>query len=125
MAVSGGSGHAGDEAVEVRVLDLGDRFQVKRIMVKPGGVLSLQSHMHRSEHWIVVAGTAEVTLGEEIRLVTENEGVYIPLGTVHRMANRGQVPMYLIEVQTGSYLGEDDIVRYEDVYGRKGSAPLD
>jgi len=94
------------------------RFQVKRIMVKPGGVLSLQSHMHRSEHWVVVAGTAEVTLGKKVRLVTENEGVYIPLGTVHRMANRGQVPMYLIEVQTGTYLGEDDIVRYEDVYNR-------
>jgi len=97
---------------------LGDRFQVKRIMVTPGGVLSLQSHMHRSEHWIVVAGTAEVTIGEEKRLLTENQSVYIPLGTVHRMANPGQVPMYLIEVQTGAYLGEDDIVRYEDVYGR-------
>ncbi|MGR3659873.1 MAG: mannose-1-phosphate guanylyltransferase/mannose-6-phosphate isomerase [Paracoccaceae bacterium] len=94
------------------------RFQVKRIMVKPGGVLSLQSHMHRSEHWVVVAGTAEVTIGEETKLVTENEGVYIPLGTVHRMANRGQLPMYLIEVQTGSYLGEDDIERYEDIYDR-------
>ena len=99
-------------------LCLGTRFQVKRIMVKPGGVLSLQSHMHRSEHWVVVEGTAEVTIGEEVRLVTENEGVYIPLGTVHRMANRGQLPMYLIEVQTGAYLGEDDIVRYEDVYDR-------
>lgn len=94
------------------------RFQVKRIMVKPGGVLSLQSHLHRSEHWVVVAGTAEVTIGEETKLVTENQGVYIPLGTVHRMANRGQLPMYLIEVQTGSYLGEDDIKRYEDVYNR-------
>ncbi|KPP83959.1 MAG: mannose-1-phosphate guanylyltransferase/mannose-6-phosphate isomerase [Rhodobacteraceae bacterium HLUCCA08] len=99
-------------------LCLGGRFQVKRIMVKPGGVLSLQSHMHRSEHWVVVAGTAEVTLGDEVKLVTENESVYIPLGTVHRMANRGQLPMYLIEVQTGSYLGEDDIVRYEDIYDR-------
>ena len=99
-------------------LCLGGRFQVKRIMVKPGGVLSLQSHMHRSEHWIVVEGTAEVTIGEEVRLVTENEGVYIPLGTVHRMANRGRLPMYLIEVQTGSYLGEDDITRYEDIYDR-------
>jgi mannose-1-phosphate guanylyltransferase/mannose-6-phosphate isomerase len=94
------------------------RFQVKRIMVKPGGVLSLQSHHHRSEHWIVVAGTAEVTIGEETRLVTENEGVYIPLGAVHRMANPGKLPMYLIEVQTGAYLGEDDIVRYEDIYNR-------
>jgi len=94
------------------------RFQVKRIMVRPGGVLSLQSHMHRSEHWVVVAGTAEVTIGEETKLVTENQSVYIPLGTVHRMANPGQLPMYLIEVQTGAYLGEDDIIRYEDVYGR-------
>jgi mannose-1-phosphate guanylyltransferase/mannose-6-phosphate isomerase len=99
-------------------LCLSDRFQVKRIMVKPGGVLSLQSHHHRSEHWIVVAGTAEVTIGEETKLVTENEGVYIPLGTIHRMANPGQLPMYLIEVQTGAYLGEDDIVRYEDIYNR-------
>jgi mannose-1-phosphate guanylyltransferase/mannose-6-phosphate isomerase len=94
------------------------RFQVKRIMVKPGGVLSLQSHHHRSEHWIVVAGTAQVTVGEEVKLVTENEGVYIPLGAVHRMANPGKLPMYLIEVQTGAYLGEDDIVRYEDIYSR-------
>jgi mannose-1-phosphate guanylyltransferase / mannose-6-phosphate isomerase len=99
-------------------LCLGGRFQVKRIMVKPGGVLSLQSHMHRSEHWIVVAGTAEVTIGDTVRLVTENEGVYIPLGARHRMANRGKLPMYLIEVQTGAYLGEDDIVRYEDIYNR-------
>jgi mannose-1-phosphate guanylyltransferase / mannose-6-phosphate isomerase len=99
-------------------LCLGGRFQVKRIMVKPGGVLSLQSHMHRSEHWIVVEGTAEVTIGDTVRLVTENEGVYIPLGARHRMANRGKLPMYLIEVQTGSYLGEDDILRYEDVYNR-------
>ena len=99
-------------------LCLGDRFQVKRIMVKPGGVLSLQSHRHRAEHWIVVAGTAEVTIGENVQLVTENQSVYIPLGEKHRMANMGRVPMYLIEVQTGSYLGEDDIVRYEDIYNR-------
>ncbi len=99
-------------------LCLGTRFQVKRIMVAPGGVLSLQSHMHRSEHWVVVEGTAEVTLGEEVRLLTENQGIYIPLGTVHRMANRGRLPMYLIEVQTGAYLGEDDIERFEDVYDR-------
>jgi mannose-1-phosphate guanylyltransferase/mannose-6-phosphate isomerase len=99
-------------------LCLGERFQVKRIMVKPGGILSLQSHHHRSEHWVVVAGTAEVTVGEETKLLTENESVYIPLGAVHRMANPGQLPMYLIEVQTGSYLGEDDIVRYEDIYNR-------
>ena len=99
-------------------LCLDTRFQVKRIMVKPGGVLSLQSHRHRSEHWIVVAGTAEVTIGEEVQLVTENQGVYIPLGAKHRMANPGKVPMYLIEVQTGAYLGEDDIIRYEDIYDR-------
>ncbi len=99
-------------------LCLGDRFQVKRIMVKPGGILSLQSHHHRSEHWVVVAGTAEVTVGEEVKLLTENQSVYIPLGAVHRMANPGKLPMYLIEVQTGSYLGEDDIVRYEDIYNR-------
>lgn len=94
------------------------RFQVKRIMVKPGGILSLQSHRHRSEHWIVVAGTAEVTVDDEVKLVTENQSVYIPLGSRHRMANPGKVPMFLIEVQTGAYLGEDDIVRYEDVYDR-------
>ncbi len=94
------------------------RFQVKRIMVHPGGVLSLQSHHHRSEHWVVVSGTAEVTVGDDVKLLTENQSVYIPLGAVHRMANPGKLPMYLIEVQTGAYLGEDDIVRYEDVYGR-------
>ena len=99
-------------------LCLDTRFQVKRIMVKPGGILSLQSHRHRSEHWIVVAGTAEVTVGDEVKLVTENQGVYIPLGAKHRMANPGKLPMYLIEVQTGAYLGEDDIVRYEDIYDR-------
>ena len=99
-------------------LAAGDRFQVKRIMVKPGGVLSLQSHVHRSEHWVVVGGSAEVTVGEEVKLVTENGAVYIPVGTVHRLANPGKVPMYLIEVQTGSYFGEDDIRRYEDIYDR-------
>lgn len=99
-------------------LCIDSRFQVKRIMVKPGGVLSLQSHRHRSEHWIVVAGTAEVTIGDNVQLVTENQGVYIPLGEKHRMSNPGKVPMYLIEVQTGAYLGEDDIVRYEDIYDR-------
>ncbi|MEM1003749.1 MAG: mannose-1-phosphate guanylyltransferase/mannose-6-phosphate isomerase [Pseudomonadota bacterium] len=99
-------------------LCLGTRFQVKRIMVKPGGILSLQSHVHRAEHWVVVAGTARVTVGEEVKLLSENESVYIPLGAVHRMENPGKLPMYLIEVQTGSYLGEDDIVRYEDVYNR-------
>lgn len=99
-------------------LCLDTRFQVKRIMVKPGGILSLQSHRHRSEHWVVVAGTAEVTIGDDVRLVTENESVYVPLGTRHRMANPGKVPMFLIEVQTGAYFGEDDIVRYEDIYDR-------
>jgi mannose-1-phosphate guanylyltransferase/mannose-6-phosphate isomerase len=99
-------------------LALSDRFQVKRIVVKPGASLSLQSHFHRSEHWIVVSGTAKVTVDDEVRLVTENESIYVPLGAVHRMENPGKVPMVLIEVQTGSYLGEDDIVRYEDVYAR-------
>ncbi|MGI3186561.1 mannose-1-phosphate guanylyltransferase/mannose-6-phosphate isomerase [Nioella aestuarii] len=99
-------------------LVLGDRFQVKRIVVKPGASLSLQSHHHRSEHWIVVQGTAKVTIDDTIKLVTENESVYIPLGAVHRMENPGKVDMVLIEVQTGSYLGEDDIIRYEDVYSR-------
>ncbi len=99
-------------------LALSDRFQVKRIVVKPGAALSLQSHMHRAEHWIVVSGTAKVTIDDTVKLVSENESVYVPLGAVHRMENPGKVPMVLIEVQTGSYLGEDDIVRYEDVYAR-------
>ena len=96
----------------------GSRFQVKRIVVHPGAALSLQSHHHRSEHWIVVEGTARVTVGEDVQLVSENQSVYIPLGTVHRMENPGKIPMVLIEVQTGSYVGEDDIIRYEDVYAR-------
>ncbi|WP_171132803.1 MULTISPECIES: mannose-1-phosphate guanylyltransferase/mannose-6-phosphate isomerase [unclassified Ruegeria] len=99
-------------------LVIGDRFQVKRIHVHPGAALSLQSHHHRSEHWIVVEGTAKVTIDEEVKLVSENQSVYIPLGAVHRMENPGKVPMVLIEVQTGAYLGEDDIVRYEDIYAR-------
>ena len=99
-------------------LYMGQRFQVKRIVVKPGGILSLQSHVHRSEHWIVVEGTAKVTIGDKVKLVGENQSVYIPVGDKHRMENPGKVPMVLIEVQTGSYLGEDDIVRYEDVYAR-------
>lgn len=99
-------------------LVVGGRFQVKRIVVHPGAALSLQSHHHRSEHWIVVQGTAKVTVDDDVRLVTENESVYIPLGAVHRMENPGKVEMVLIEVQTGSYLGEDDIIRYEDVYAR-------
>ena len=99
-------------------LALADRFQVKRIVVKPGAALSLQSHVHRSEHWIVVSGTARVTVDETVTLVTENQSIYVPLGAVHRMENPGKVPMVLIEVQTGSYLGEDDIIRYEDIYAR-------
>lgn len=99
-------------------LALADRFQVKRIVVKPGAALSLQSHHHRSEHWIVVHGTAKVTVDDVVKLVSENESVYIPLGAKHRMENPGKVPMVLIEVQTGSYLGEDDIIRYEDIYAR-------
>lgn len=99
-------------------LVVGSRFQVKRIYVHPGAALSLQSHFHRSEHWIVVEGTARVTIDAEVRLVTENQSVYLPLGCVHRMENPGKVPMVLIEVQTGSYVGEDDIIRYEDIYSR-------
>jgi mannose-1-phosphate guanylyltransferase / mannose-6-phosphate isomerase len=99
-------------------LVLADRFQVKRIVVTPGGVLSLQSHHHRAEHWIVVEGTAEVTIGDEVKLVSENQSVYIPLGAKHRLANPGKVAMALIEVQTGAYFGEDDITRYEDAYAR-------
>jgi mannose-1-phosphate guanylyltransferase/mannose-6-phosphate isomerase len=99
-------------------LVVGTRFQVKRIHVHPGAALSLQSHFHRSEHWIVVEGTAEVTIDGETRLVTENQSVYIPLGAIHRMKNPGKVAAVLIEVQTGSYVGEDDIIRYEDIYAR-------
>ena len=97
---------------------LHSRFQVKKILVKPGAALSLQSHHHRSEHWIVVEGTAKVTVNESEKLLAEGESVYIPLGAIHRMANPGKVPMILIEVQTGAYLKEDDIIRYEDVYDR-------
>ena len=99
-------------------LALGERFQVKRICVKPGGSLSLQSHNHRSEHWIVVEGTAKVTIDDDVKLVTEGESVYVPLGAVHRMENPGKLPMILIEVQIGTYLGEDDIIRYRDMYDR-------
>ena len=97
---------------------LGPRFQVKRIVVNPGAALSLQSHNHRSEHWVVVEGTAKVTINDDIKTVTENQSVYIPLGAVHRMENPGKLPLTLIEVQTGSYFGEDDIIRYDDVYAR-------
>ena len=99
-------------------LVVGQRFQVKRIVVHPGEALSLQSHHHRAEHWIVVEGTAKVTIGEDVQLVSENQSVYIPLGAVHRMENPGKLLLTLIEVQTGSYLGEDDIIRYEDAYAR-------
>ena len=99
-------------------VDAGARFQVKRIVVKPAGILSLQMHHHRAEHWIVVSGTAKVTRGEETFLVSENQSTFIPLGTTHRLENPGRVPLEMIEVQSGSYLGEDDIVRFEDVYGR-------
>jgi mannose-1-phosphate guanylyltransferase / mannose-6-phosphate isomerase len=103
-------------------LVVGNRFQVKRIHVHPGAALSLQSHHHRSEHWIVVEGTARVTVDDKVQLISENQSVYIPLGAVHRLENPGKVPMVLIEVQTGSYLGEDDIIRYEDVYARDQGA---
>ena len=99
-------------------LAIGERFQVKRICVKPGAALSLQSHNHRSEHWIVVEGTIRVTVDDKSQLLTEGQSVFIPLGAVHRMENPGKVPMILIEVQTGAYLGEDDIIRYEDIYSR-------
>ena len=100
-------------------IDHGPRHQVKRIMVKPGASLSLQMHHHRAEHWIVVTGTAEVTVGDKVLLLAENQSTYIPLGETHRLRNPGKVPLEIIEVQSGSYLGEDDIVRFEDTYGRK------
>jgi len=100
-------------------LALGDRFQVKQLVVKPGGLLSLQSHVHRAEHWVVVAGTARVTIDGKVTLLGENQSTYIPLGAVHRLENPGKVELRLIEVQSGAYLGEDDIVRYEDVYARE------
>jgi mannose-1-phosphate guanylyltransferase/mannose-6-phosphate isomerase len=100
-------------------IDQGERHQVKHIVVKPGASLSLQMHHHRAEHWIVVRGTAKVTRGEETMLLHENQSTYIPLGTTHRLENPGILPLHLIEVQSGSYLGEDDIVRFEDNYGRQ------
>jgi len=99
-------------------IDIGERFQVKRIVVIPGGTLSLQKHLHRAEHWVVVRGTAEVTIGEKVGAVHENESVYIPIGSVHRLANKGKIALELIEVQTGSYFGEDDIERLDDIYKR-------
>jgi len=99
-------------------IDAGHRYHVKRITVKPGEKLSIQMHHHRAEHWIVVSGTARVTNGETVQLVCENQSIYIPLGNVHALENPGKIPVELIEIQTGAYLGEDDIVRFEDRYGR-------
>jgi mannose-1-phosphate guanylyltransferase/mannose-6-phosphate isomerase len=99
-------------------VDIGERFLVKRIIVKPGASLSLQMHYHRAEHWIVVRGTAKVTREDSCYLVSENESTFIPLGQKHRLENPGRVPLEMIEVQSGAYLGEDDIVRFEDIYGR-------
>ena len=122
-----GREHRGEHALHRKVhrpwgwydsIDSGPRFQVKRIMVRPGASLSLQMHHHRAEHWIVVTGTAEVTNGDKTVLLTENQSTYIPLGQIHRLANPGKTPLEIIEVQSGSYLGEDDIVRFEDTYGR-------
>jgi mannose-6-phosphate isomerase-like protein (cupin superfamily) len=99
-------------------LTIDEKFQVKKIHVHPGASLSLQSHKYRAEHWIVVSGVAEVTIDEEVKLISENQSVYIPLGAIHRMRNTGEKPMKLIEVQTGTYFGEDDIIRYDDIYSR-------
>jgi mannose-1-phosphate guanylyltransferase/mannose-6-phosphate isomerase len=106
-------------------LSVGDRFQVKRIVVNPGKVLSLQFHHHRAEHWVVVRGTAKITIGGEVRLLGEDQSTYIPLGAIHRMENPGRIPLEIIEIQTGTYLGEDDIVRLEDSYGRRGERPVE
>jgi mannose-1-phosphate guanylyltransferase/mannose-6-phosphate isomerase len=103
-------------------IDAGERFQVKRLVVNPGATLSLQMHHHRAEHWIVVSGTARITCGERVFLLSENESTYIPVGATHRIENPGRVPLHVIEVQSGSYLGEDDIVRFEDNYGRQGTS---
>ena len=99
-------------------VDHGERFRVKRICVAPGAKLSLQLHHHRAEHWVVVCGTARVTKGEEVRLLTENQSIFIEVGELHRLENPGKIPLQIIEVQTGAYLGEDDIVRIEDIYHR-------
>lgn len=104
-------------------IEAGDRYQVKHLMVKPGAALSLQMHHHRAEHWVVVTGTARVTLGDKELLLSENESTYIPIGTPHRLENPGKVPLSIIEVQSGCYLGEDDIVRLEDSYGRTAGQP--
>ncbi len=101
-------------------IDAGPRFQVKRLTVKPGAILSLQKHQHRAEHWVVVKGTARITRDEEVFLLSENESTFIPVGAVHRIENPGTEPLQIIEVQSGGYLGEDDIIRLDDNYGRKG-----
>jgi mannose-1-phosphate guanylyltransferase / mannose-6-phosphate isomerase len=103
-------------------IDSGERFQVKRLSVKPGGVLSLQMHHHRAEHWVVVSGTARITCDDKVYLLSENQSTYIPVGSTHRIENPGKVFLHIVEVQSGSYLGEDDIVRFEDNYGRKGTS---
>jgi len=102
-------------------IDAGHRFQVKRLTVKPGATLSLQMHHHRAEHWIVVSGTARITCDDKEFLLAENESTFIPIGARHRIENPGKVPLHIVEVQSGTYLGEDDIVRFEDSYGRKGT----
>ena len=99
-------------------IENGPRYQVKRLSVKPGASMSLQLHHHRAEHWIVVAGTARITRGDEVFMLEENQSTYIPLGVKHRIENPGKIELHIIEIQSGSYLGEDDIVRFEDVYGR-------
>ena len=104
-----------------QTINLGARFQVKRITVNPGARLSLQKHHHRAEHWVVVEGTAIVTCDDQEIMLTENQSTYLPLGATHRLDNPGKIPLELIEVQSGSYLGEDDIVRFDDVYGRSGT----
>jgi mannose-1-phosphate guanylyltransferase/mannose-6-phosphate isomerase len=103
-------------------VDIAGRFQVKRITVNPGARLSLQMHHHRAEHWTVVSGTARVTKGDKVFLLTENQSAYIPVGTPHRLENPGKIPLELIEVQSGGYLGEDDIVRFDDAYGRQNDS---
>jgi mannose-1-phosphate guanylyltransferase / mannose-6-phosphate isomerase len=102
-----------------QAIDTGPRYQVKRIVVDPGKQLSLQKHFHRAEHWVVVRGTADATVGGETSTIHENESIYVPIGGVHRLANPGKIPLELIEVQVGSYLGEDDIIRIEDPYRRQ------
>ena len=104
-------------------LVLGQRFQVKQIVVNPGASLSLQMHHHRAEHWVVVSGTARVQIDDSHQMLTENQSVYIPIGSKHRLKNAGKLPLTLIEIQSGSYLGEDDIVRYHDIYGRAHENP--